>query len=93
LDNATSEPLIGGTVMVLNTSLGASINFDGEFFIQVTRLPVDLKAKVIGYDSLVVTVTSNKELVVMRLIQYLYLDILLHTHLVLHQQHLLLVYL
>jgi iron complex outermembrane recepter protein len=67
LDNATSEPLIGGTVLVMNTSLGASVNFDGEFVVQVPRLPVDLMAKVIGYDSLMVTVTSSKELIIMRM--------------------------
>jgi iron complex outermembrane recepter protein len=66
-DAATLEPLLGATVTAPSTNVGTSVNFDGEFTLQVPQVPVDLLARVIGYDSLWLKVTSTKELVVFRM--------------------------
>jgi outer membrane receptor protein involved in Fe transport len=55
-DKANNEPLIGANVSVKGTSLGASTDMDGRFFI--LRVPpgiVDLQVTSVGYQSVTVT--------------------------------------
>lgn len=68
VDNATSEALIGATVMVVGTDQGTGVNFDGEFALQVAQLPVDLLVRALGYDSSLVKVNSAKEIIMVRMI-------------------------
>lgn len=58
-DKRTGEKLIGATVTVKGTSIGAATNFDGEFSLKLTQiLPITLVASYIGYAPIEVVVTS-----------------------------------
>ncbi len=59
-DKKTGEKLIGATVSIKGSSMGASTNFDGEFLLKTTQpLPLQLVASYIGYIPIEVTVTST----------------------------------
>jgi TonB-dependent receptor len=65
VDQATGDPLPGAIVVVVNTSLGASTNLDGQFALRyVPAGTQSLKASYIGYDPITreVTVTENATL-------------------------------
>ncbi len=52
-DGKTGEPLIGATVVVVGTSLGAAANIDGEFIIlNVPAGTFELESKFLGYQPL-----------------------------------------
>jgi TonB-dependent receptor len=58
LDKATGEPLIGANIVVLNTSLGGSANFDG--LVNIYGVPLGqqtLKISYIGYEPITVQAT------------------------------------
>jgi outer membrane receptor protein involved in Fe transport len=58
LDKVTGDPLIGANIVVLNTSLGASANIDGEFTIYaVPAGQQSLKVSYIGCQPITVEVT------------------------------------
>lgn len=58
-DKKTGEKLIGVTVSIKGTNIGASTNFDGEFTLKTTKsLPIILVASYIGYASTEVTVSN-----------------------------------
>jgi TonB-dependent receptor len=58
LDKLTGEPLIGATVVVVNTSLGASANINGEVFIYGVPAGEDtLRISYVGYQTITVQVT------------------------------------
>ncbi len=59
-DKKTGEKLIGATVSIKGSNMGASTNFDGEFLLKTTQpLPLQLVASYIGYIPIEVTVTSS----------------------------------
>src|SRR5262245_49944321 len=64
LDQKSGEPLIGATVVVVGTSLGAAANVDGEYIIlNVPAGAYDLEAKFLGYQPLKVSnVRVNSDL-------------------------------
>jgi outer membrane cobalamin receptor len=49
LDQETSEPLIGATVVVEGTTIGSTTSIDGEFSFQVSESPVTLLFSYVGY--------------------------------------------
>lgn len=49
LDQETSEPLIGATVIVEGTTIGSTTSVDGEFSFQVNESPVTLLFSYVGY--------------------------------------------
>lgn len=49
LDQETSEPLIGATVVVEGTTNGSTTSIDGEFSFQVSESPVTLLFSYVGY--------------------------------------------
>ena len=55
-DTNTGEPLIGANVVILNTSLGAACNLEGDYFIlNVTPGTYDVQVSFVGYSSKVMT--------------------------------------
>ncbi|MFN3637261.1 MAG: TonB-dependent receptor domain-containing protein [Chloroherpetonaceae bacterium] len=50
-DKATGEELIGASVVVVGTSLGAKTNIDGEFSLNVKVGKVDLRVSYVGYQT------------------------------------------
>ncbi len=63
-DSGTGEALIGATVVVVGTSLGAAANIDGEYVVlNVPAGPYTLEAKFLGYQALrVENVRVNSDL-------------------------------
>jgi iron complex outermembrane recepter protein len=66
-DKKTSEKLIGATVSVKGTSIGTSTNFDGEFTLKVSGLPVKLVVSYIGYRALETEVITQTKLLDIRI--------------------------
>ncbi len=50
-DKATGEELIGASVVIVGTSLGAKTNIDGEFSLNVKVGKVDLRVSYVGYQT------------------------------------------
>lgn len=55
----TKEPLIGATVKVVGTSIGVTTDFDGHYVLKVPTTAKQLVFSYVGYDNLVVDITSN----------------------------------
>lgn len=60
-DSETREPLFAVNVGIRDTTVGTTTDFDGEFALRVDRLPVTLVFRLIGYDEIVLQVTSASE--------------------------------
>ena len=58
--DAAQEPIIGASVVVVNTTNGCITDFDGKFSLEVSQLPVKVQITYIGYKSQVVTVSDAK---------------------------------
>lgn len=59
------EPLIGATVVIAGTNMGAATNIDGEYEFSVAGMqngPVTLQVQYIGYETQVINVNSIQEL-------------------------------
>ena len=54
------KPIIGASVVVVNTTNGCITDFDGKFSLEVSQLPVKVQITYIGYKSQVVTVSDAK---------------------------------
>jgi len=67
IDNSTGEPMFSASVVVTETGQGVTTDFDGLFRLDVARLPVVLQVSFIGYGSESVTVSSDREKIVVRL--------------------------
>ena len=67
IDNSTGEPMFSASVVVIETGQGVTTDFDGLFRLDVARLPVVLQVSFIGYGSESVTVSSDREKIVVRL--------------------------
>ena len=62
VDAKTGEPLVGAFVALEDHSRGAAANLDGEFSLQVTaRLPINIEASMIGYQTRIISVTGFDE--------------------------------
>lgn len=59
IDANTKEPLIGATVMVINTSIGAATNTDGNFILNVPVDEKELKVAFIGYKPQLVDIVGK----------------------------------
>lgn len=55
----TGEPLIGATVKVVGESIGASTDIDGHYTLKVPATAKQLAFSYVGYDNLVVDITSD----------------------------------
>ena len=50
VDKKTNEPLVGANVVLMGTTMGAAVDFDGEYFIiNIPPGKYDLKFSVVGY--------------------------------------------
>lgn len=56
------EPIIGASVVVLNTANGSITDIDGNFSLEVAQLPVKVQISYIGYKTQVLTVSDTKTL-------------------------------
>ncbi len=61
VDQTTNEPLIGATVMVLNTVIGTTTDIEGNFELKVDKGAVSLEASYISYVTQVVEVDANRQ--------------------------------
>ncbi|MFI3263923.1 MAG: TonB-dependent receptor [Rikenellaceae bacterium] len=61
IDSSTKEPLFGATVYVLETSQGATTDFDGNFELKVSRGVVNLEFSYIAYITQVMEVEINSK--------------------------------
>lgn len=69
-DKVTNEALIGATVMVKGTSIGASTDFDGNFTFKTnTPTPYTLVVSYLGYTPMQVTVNQTDKPIVVKLVQ------------------------
>lgn len=62
IDKETKEPLIGSSVQVKDTELGAVTDFDGNFSIIVNSLPVTLTVSYVGYSSQDIEVNEAQDI-------------------------------
>ena len=62
VDKLTGEPIIGAGVLVRDSQIGTSTEFDGSFQLKVAQLPVTLEILYTGYttESLIITNTKEK---------------------------------
>lgn len=68
LDAITGESLIGANVIVKVEREKATVtDFDGEFELKVTKLPVDLEVSYIGYENLIYAVSTQNQKIVIKL--------------------------
>ena len=67
IDNLTGEPMFSASVIVIETGQGVTTDFDGLFRLEVARLPVVLQVSFIGYGAETVTVSSDREKMVVKL--------------------------
>lgn len=67
LDSKTGEPVIGATVATLDASQGVVTNYDGEFSIQVKKLPARLNVRFMGYKKVELDVYDDEEPVTIEL--------------------------
>ena len=51
INDERGNPLIGANLVILNTTDGTTTDIDGNFKLDVNKLPVKLKASYIGYQS------------------------------------------
>lgn len=69
-DKATNEALIGATVMIKGTSIGASTDFDGNFSFKTnTPTPYTLVVSYLGYTPQQITITQTDKPIVVKLVQ------------------------
>ena len=55
VDTDTGEPLIGANIIILNTSLGAACDIDGNYFIlNISPGTYDVQVSFVGYSSKIV---------------------------------------
>lgn len=66
VDAVTGEPVMGASVKYSSTQ-GAVTNYDGEFVLNVNKLPVKLTISFTGYRQQAVTVYDDEEAIVVRL--------------------------
>ena len=62
----TGEPLIGATVKVVGEPIGASTDFDGHYVLKIPTTAKQLAFSYVGYDNLIVDITSDVIDVTMR---------------------------
>jgi len=67
IDHSTGEPMFSASVIVIETGQGVTTDFDGLFRLEVARLPVVLQVSFIGYGAETVTVSSDREKMVVKL--------------------------
>lgn len=60
-DKATGEPIFSANVIVKGTTTGITSDFEGEFKIQVDKLPVTLQISFIGYEPKEVVVSEANQ--------------------------------
>lgn len=60
-DATTGEDLIGASVLIKNTSIGTTTDFDGTFTLKVENLPVTLVISYLGYDAQEKIITDASE--------------------------------
>ncbi|MFM1932638.1 MAG: hypothetical protein RL226_1941, partial [Bacteroidota bacterium] len=58
-DKATGEPVFSANVIVKGTTTGITTDFEGEFKLQVAKLPVTLVVSFIGYEQAEVVVNES----------------------------------
>jgi outer membrane cobalamin receptor len=69
-DKATNEALIGATVMIKGTAIGASTDFDGNFSFKTnTPTPYTLVVSYLGYTPQQITITQTDKPIVVKLVQ------------------------
>ncbi len=67
IDNSTGDPMFSASVVVVETGQGVTTDFDGLFRLEVARLPVVLQVSFIGFGSESVTVSSDRDKIVIKL--------------------------
>ena len=69
-DKATNEALIGATVMIKGTAIGASTDFDGNFSFKTnTPTPYTLVVSYLGYTPQQISITQTDKPIVVKLVQ------------------------
>ena len=62
VDAKTGEPLVGAFIALEDHSRGAAADLDGAFSIQIkARLPINIEASMIGYQTRIISVTGFDE--------------------------------
>ena len=61
VDSETNEDLIGATVKIVNSSIGAVTDFNGEFILKTKlNLPFSIEISYIGYELQLIDLKENK---------------------------------
>lgn len=60
-DAKTKETLIGANVLAPSIGKGTMTDFDGNFILEVKKLPIDIEISFIGFEKKTINITSTKE--------------------------------
>lgn len=58
--DSAKEPIIGASVVALNTTNGVITDLDGRFLLEVEKLPLKVQISYVGYKSQIVTIADAK---------------------------------
>ncbi len=61
IDKSTGEPLIGATILVMNSTMGATADLDGNFELKVDKGAVELEVSYISYVTQLVTLEIDRK--------------------------------
>jgi iron complex outermembrane receptor protein len=64
VDSRSGEPLIAAVVGVKGTTIGTATDFDGEFKLEVEKLPITLLVRYVGYNDLEEVVNTKERIVI-----------------------------
>ena len=62
IDKKTKEELIGATIFVKENNIGTVTDLNGNFIINVNKLPIDIECSYIGYKSYSILIKKNKDI-------------------------------
>ena len=65
INDEQGNPLIGANILILNSTQGSTTDLDGNFKLDINKLPVKLKASYIGYQSKIVEVKNMSFLTIL----------------------------
>ena len=64
IDGQTNETLIGVNIKIIGTNIGTATNFDGEFNININKLPTTLSISYLGYKNEEILISLNNPLLI-----------------------------
>ena len=64
IDGQTNETLIGVNIKINGTNIGTATNFDGEFNININKLPIQLLVSYLGYKTEEILISLNNPVLI-----------------------------